>query len=86
MLAESDYLPAGEPLDRQIEQLVQFERRLANVSFAVPLNIDLTLFNLTTHEPFVSEAVQCRNLASQRLPAPGCSSISSHTRRWTGRT
>ena len=55
ILAESDYLQSEEIINAQIKKMVEFEFSLSNVSFDVPLNIDLQLFNITTWEPQVSD-------------------------------
>jgi hypothetical protein len=53
-LIESDYLQPESEINRQIDQLIEFETKLQNVSFAIPLNMDLDLFNFTTFEPTAS--------------------------------
>lgn len=52
-LIEREYLENDRIIDQQIDQLINFELQLQNISFALSLNVDLELFNFTTFEPSV---------------------------------
>lgn len=57
-VAEQSSTLAEEDVERQIDELIDFELKLQNISFAVPLSMELELFNFTFYEPKASWFVQ----------------------------